>query len=373
MARVHLGTATLSRGGGMAQVARMSAIMLQEMGHELTIASYLDERTDTTTLPVTSCSGGNRLHFLASNHYLASRADLCLYDSAPIARAHPRHWLLATPYIIWMLGREVWEDLRPDALRRLRAADRVFAISKHTLTRFEQSHGPLPQAKLCPLATLEDEPSPLALSRAFDGPPTILMVGRIDRDETYKGHAEMITAWPAIAAQISGARLVIAGHGSGLPALQAQVAASPVAAQIELLGYVPDDQMQSLWETAWAFALPSRGEGFGLVYVEAMRHGLPIITSQHDAGQELIRQGRNGMALDLDQKNILPEAIIPLLSSRQDLLHMGIEAQKIWLEAYRFRHLKTRFQDLIADYFETCAARPPKSSWPNGPLQGERK
>src|SRR5256885_6444386 len=95
----------------------------------------------------------------------------------------------------------------------------------------------------------------------------------------YKGHVEMIDAWPAVNSAVADARLVIAGSGPGLEEIRRRAAQSPAASAIEVRGFVPEEQMTGVWADASVLALPSRGEGFGLVYIEAMRHGIPVIAS----------------------------------------------------------------------------------------------
>ena len=61
--------------------------------------------------------------------------------------------------------------------------------------------------------------------------------------------------------------------------------------EIEFRGFVPDEQIEDVWASATLFAMPGVMEGFGLVYIEAMRHGLPVIASVHDAAPEINLDG----------------------------------------------------------------------------------
>ena len=80
--------------------------------------------------------------------------------------------------------------------------------------------------------------------------------------------------------------------------LRAQADASAAASNIEFTGFLPQGQIDALWSRAHVFAMPSRQEGFGLVYIEAMRRGLPVIASTQDAGQEINLHGVTGFNAD---------------------------------------------------------------------------
>ena len=344
MARIVLGTATLAPGGGIAQVSRVSAQILRDAGHEVTIIRYLDHDAADGEI----AAGGSKLRFLAATHRAAVQADLCLYDSAGLARAHPR-WL-KLPSVIWMHGTEVWEAMKPPALQALRRATRAIVVSQNTLSRHEALYGQLSTARICPLATESDEPAP-SLDRETN-PPSVLIVGRIDAAENYKGHDALIAAWPAVIDAVPDARLVVAGGGSGVPALRNLAAASPAAGSIDIRGFVPDADLAALWRDAALFAMPSRGEGFGLVYIEAMRQGLPVIASIHDGAKEVNVDGETGFNVDLDCPGDLAQRLITLLSDPALRQRMGDAGRQRWHDHYRVSRLRSRFLPLIEDLLQ---------------------
>ena len=134
------------------------------------------------------------------------------------------------------------------------------------------------------LGTEEDEP--LERGKSVDSRPTALILGRLD-DTPWKGHHRLIDAWPAVVEAIPAARLLIVGGGPGLPAARERAQASAARDSIELRGFVPEAEIETVWNRASVLAMPSTEEGFGLVFVEAMRRGVPILTSTQDAGAEV--------------------------------------------------------------------------------------
>jgi phosphatidylinositol alpha-1,6-mannosyltransferase len=348
--RIAIGAATLAAGqGGIANVARMSAAALIAAGHQVSLISYLDEAPAEISGARSSLAArGGKFRFAALCQLAGLRRWKLLYDSAGIARAHLRIAGLDRPYAVWMHGIESWERLRPDAARALRQAALVLVNSQYTLERFRSLHGDLPAARVCWLATEDDEPA--AQGQPRTGPPTAMILGRVDADENYKGHAELVAAWPHVVKRVGQARLMIAGGGSGLAALKELVGRSPAASAIDVLGFVPSPEMPDLWRRATVLAMPSRGEGFGIAYVEAMRHGLPVVASRHDAGCEVNVDGETGFNVGLDREGDLARAMVALLADEGLAHRMGEAGRRRWREHFSFSRFKERFLTLFAEF-----------------------
>ena len=171
----------------------------------------------------------------------------------------------------------------------------------------------------------------------------------MEATEGYKGHAELLAAWPAVVARAPTARLIFAGGGSGVAALREAAASSPVAPSIEVLGFVPENELAGLWARASVFAMPSRGEGFGLVYIEAMRHGLPVIASRHDAGAEVNVDGVTGFNVVLDDAGELADRLIALLVDEQLMQRMCEAARVRWTEHFRYSAFRTRLLGAVGE------------------------
>jgi phosphatidylinositol alpha-1,6-mannosyltransferase len=92
---------------------------------------------------------------------------------------------------------------------------------------------------------------------------------------------------------------------------------------VRFLGGVSDRELGRLYRSAGVFAMPSRQEGFGLVYAEAMWHGLPCIGSTLDAASEVITDGATGRLVPYGGVEPLADAIIELLSNRGLAERMG--------------------------------------------------
>jgi phosphatidylinositol alpha-1,6-mannosyltransferase len=101
--------------------------------------------------------------------------------------------------------------------------------------------------------------------------------------------------------------------------------------------------------------MPSRGEGFGIVYIEAMRYGLPIIASIHDAAPEINVHGETGYNVDLDRPDELPDAIVRLLRERDHARLLGRQGRKRWQENFSFSAFRSRFRPILHEFLSRAA------------------
>jgi len=353
--RVCLAVTSLRAGdGGIARVARLMGRALAgevARGAAQLQAIGLNDQSAASDLgfPLTAARG-SRLRFTAAVQAAALRSTHFLYDSLAMARAHNRLPLLTRPLLAWLHGIEVWEDAPPDRLITARRAQVLLANSRYTRERAERLHGGFARARVCWLGTETDELP--ATARGSSGPPTVLMVGRLESGRD-KGHRALIDCWPAVVDAVGDARLLIAGGGTDFDALSQHAAASRAAGRIELHGFVPESAIDTLWAEATVFAMPSRGEGFGLVYVEAMRHALPVIASVHDAACEINVDGETGYNVDLDRQGDLTERIIHLLRARDVAARLGANGQQCWQRDFRFTAFRDRFLPLVAEFLST--------------------
>jgi phosphatidylinositol alpha-1,6-mannosyltransferase len=183
-----------------------------------------------------------------------------------------------------------------------------------------------------------------------DGPPTVLLLGRID-PEFPKGHDLLASIWPRVVSAVPDARLMFVGGGPALAAARDLAARSPVAASIDVVGFAPAQEIDAIWRRATVLALPGVGEGFGLVFIEAMRRGVPVIASREDAGQEINVDGVTGFNIARHRPAALAEAIIALLKDRDAAQRLGAAGHAHWREEYRFSAFDRRLQAAMSDFF----------------------
>ena len=137
--------------------------------------------------------------------------------------------------------------------------------------------------------------------------PRLLCVGRLI---PIKGHVVLLRAFAAAKQELPGLQLDIAGRGPLEPALKALVRELGVAHAVHFLGHV--SPIQSAIERSAVVVVPSMGEGFGMVALEAMERARPVIAAAIGGLGELVRDGETGLLVPPGEAEPLRDAIVRL-------------------------------------------------------------
>ena len=212
---------------------------------------------------------------------------------------------------LFLHGVECWKPLSPSLDRLLGQVGVFLTNSQFTWERFLE-HNPRWRGSVQRTVPLGlGVPAPESVDPP--DPPSALIVGRMDVREDYKGHRQLIEAWPEVLKRVPGARLLVAGSGDLRPVLEARSRELSLDPYIDFRGSVTEEEKQELIASSRCLVMPSSGEGFGLVYLEAMRLGRPCLAGSADAGREVLSPPEAGLAVDPDRIPDLACAIARLL------------------------------------------------------------
>lgn len=246
-----------------------------------------------------------------------------------------------TRVALFLHGIEAWQRQSWLARTLLRRVDLFLSNSDYTWQRFTSTN---PWYISSPHQTTH-----LGIGMPLEGnipspgtPPVALMLGRLLSSEDYKGHREMIDAWPFVRMRIPEAELWIAGDGDLRGRLEESVAARGLGGTIRFWGTVSETAKQELLAQCRCLALPSRAEGFGLVYLEAMRLGRPCLVSTVDAGREVVNPPEAGLAVDPQRREELVEGVCHLLSDGPAWHAWSRQAQERYAAHFTARHFQDR-------------------------------
>lgn len=175
-------------------------------------------------------------------------------------------------------------------------------------------------------------------------PFRILMVGRMSKAETYsryrdatdlyKGFKQLILAVGQLTRHVPGVRLWIVGDGDARPDLEQWIAGRMEREFVDFLGRTSDDRLEQLYQAADVFALPSEGEGFGLVFVEAMAHGLPCVCVNAGAAPEVVHDGETGLVARPRDIADLADKLYVLAKNPVLRTRLSTEARRTYAERF---------------------------------------
>jgi phosphatidyl-myo-inositol dimannoside synthase len=183
------------------------------------------------------------------------------------------------------------------------------------------------------------------------GSQLILHVGRMVSGERYKGQESLLRAFPMLYQNHTDSQLVLVGQGEDMPRLKGIVQTLPPDMQkhIFFTGYLPDELLNMLYQKCYVFAMPSVGEGFGLVYLEAMIHGKACLGARVDATPYLVHDGVTGILVDDPRApEQVAKALDWFLSHPEETHRMGRAGYDLVCSNYMFPHFQERFWKAIS-------------------------
>lgn len=351
--RPALAVITLKQGGD--GVAYAALLLEQALG---AIASLPLAVLQLAPANSNSPSLAERARFMFSlfMSQLLVRRGWWVFNHVGIARAQKLvPSIVRRPYAVLLCGIEVWDpDLTSGRRKALRNATARIAISRYTADRVGAQHPEIGPIVTCPLALLPSVPMAVTHDHAVLDhvrEASVLIVGRMSSVERYKGHDELLDCWSAVLRAVPNAQLVVAGQGDDLTRLHEKAASLGLGDSVLFLGFVSDGTLEALRERVALFALPSRGEGFGLVYLEAMRAGLACVGGVNDAAANIIVDGETGLLVDPQNAEQLSGAIVKLLRSPELRASYGAAGKRRFQAEFTFERYCERLRPILAAAF----------------------
>ena len=304
-------------------------------------------------------AGRDKRLYLAAAYRSSSNGSLIL-------AAHPNLGLVAwglrashgaTHYVVVAHGIEVWQPLPVLRRRALRAADLVLAPSYDTVEKVARIQG-VPRKKIHRLPWCLDpeflaatELTNTKLPAGFPAGPVVLAVARLAANERYKGIDELIQVMPRLLSVVRGLHLIIVGDGDDLPRLQERAVQLGIPERVVFLGALEREGLFACYQSCDIFALPSSGEGFGLVFLEAMAFGKATIGGAHGGVPDIIEDGVSGYLVQQGDLDSLADRLCRLLTDETLRRTMGDEARSRVLRDFTFdrfdRQLTTILDGLL--------------------------
>lgn len=270
------------------------------------------------------------------------------------------YWLkqfTGIPYWAVAHGVDAWDIEQPGLKKALQHADKIISVSNYTRARLllEQNLEP---AKLSILPNTFDAsrfqiaPKPKNLLKRYRITPedaVILTVARLDDSEQYKGYDKIIQALPEIIRHVPNVRYILVGKGSDRPRIEQLISQLNLQDCVTLTGFIPDDELADHYNLCDVFAMPSKGEGFGIVYLEALACGKPTLGGNQDGAIDALCGGELGALVNPDNLEEIAKTITQILQKTypNPIMYQPKKLRQKAIEAFGFERFKQTLAELI--------------------------
>ena len=359
-------TQAYGRGGVQAYSRRVAEILSEyadRRGGELHGVSLQDDGWSSEQHP-------NPVRYASFSAARGSRAEFIRMSASTAWRARPRlavvmHTCIAPPallfrkarmtgpYILVLHGIEAWHRMKPAVRAAAAGASRIVATTRFTANEFARANDiPEDRFSVIPLA-VGDSRTAATTPPQMDGELRVLTVGRLSADDAYKGFDMLISAASQARAGGANIQLRIIGDGDDRERLQSHAASRGLdELSVHFLGAVPDNELRRELRDCHVFALPSRAEGFGIVYLEAMCLGRPCIAGNHGGPPEIIDDGVDGFLVEHGDIGQLASRLVRFYQEPSLSGEMGRKAAERVQREYLFNHMRDGWFKLLDEAAE---------------------
>ncbi len=230
---------------------------------------------------------------------------------------------LAIPYTILTYGKEVWNTLRKSQRQALIQAETIWTISRYSGNCLCTTNSIEPdKVRILPCIvdgskfTPGARPQDLVSKYQLQDCQVLMTVARLWSGDIYKGVDVTIRALPKILAVFPQVKYLIIGRGDDRPRLEKLAVELGVAERVVFAGFVPTEDLVAHYRVADAYIMPSQ-EGFGIVYLEAMACGKPVLSGDSDGSADPLQDGKLGWRVPHRDPTAVAQACIEILE-RQD-------------------------------------------------------
>lgn len=322
-------------------------------------AGMYDTRSDAayTAPALFRAYSGKRARFVLENLLQSLRMDELIIGHLHLAAIGVLYKFFRPSKKLTVIchGIEVFTPVKGLKKRVLQKADHILAVSSFTKNKLVDVQG-LSAEKISVFPNTIDPyfqlpadfSKPVFLQKRYgigEQEQVIFTLTRLNSQEGYKGYDTIISILPELLKEGFSFKYILAGKADEAEGNRMKELISKLKLEGHVLmpGFIADEEVTAHYLLADAFVMPSKGEGFGIVYLEAMACGLPVIAGNKDGSTEALQFGELGTLVDPDSKDELMEALVNVLGEHND----PWEVQQKMLKHFSFEKFKERLQMVI--------------------------
>ncbi|MDR3695445.1 glycosyltransferase family 4 protein [Mucilaginibacter sp.] len=328
---------TFSTTGGIQKMTRTLAHSLYNLAKinewDFSLWSVYDSNKDLIPqyLPAENFVGFNlnRVKFILTTIFQSKKPDVVILTHINLSSVGLLLKIINPKCKVWLIthGIEVWRPLSRVKIGLLKHCDKVICVSKFTRQQMISRHQT--DAAKCivlnnavdPFMKLPDtfaKPGHLLLRYGIaEDTPVLFTLTRLASTEQYKGHDQVIKVIGRLKQNYPDIKYILSGqydHNEEIR-IQKLISEHKVEQQVILTGFIDENELADHFLLADMFVLPSKKEGFGIVFIEALACGLPVICGNVDGSIDAICNGKLGRAINPDDLAELENALTDYLKT----------------------------------------------------------
>lgn len=242
-------------------------------------------------------------------------------------------------------GIEVWKKfnfLESQFLKKFS----FLSISNYTKNEFSKNSGVNPkniQIFPCCIEIIKNEESIKNPYKQSDF--NVLTVSRLSSNDTYKGIDHVIQALPLIIKKIPNIKFTIIGKGDDKLRLQKICKKLKVDEYVDFRGYV--EKLDPYYKFCNLFTLPSKNEGFGIVFLEAMQYKKPVLSCNSGGSQDVIKNNETGFHSIYGDLDSINDMILFIYNNKEHATNIGNAGYKHLMQNFTFRNFQDRLEKIL--------------------------
>lgn len=271
----------------------------------------------------------------------------------------PIAWIISCifkiEYIVLTYGEDVWNIKSIFKLIAFGYAHNIISVSHYTAQKIKEQ---IPQSKneifVLP-ASIDtqlfrpDKRSDILSKRYnLDGYKVLMTLGRLDYADRDKGCDKVIISLPGVIKEIPKVKYLLVGEGDDIPRLKKLASNLGLGDNVFFTGFIQQNELYLYYNLCDVFVMPSKQEGFGIVFLEALACGKPVIAGNQDGSREPLLNGKLGLLVNPDDIRQITEAIIKVLKGEVEnsLLDANFLRQAV-IECFGLGRFKQRVSEVL--------------------------
>jgi phosphatidyl-myo-inositol dimannoside synthase len=261
----------------------------------------------------------------------------------------------STTIILMAHGIEIWKPLDGKHRMMLAACDKIMSVSNFTKEKIQALHK-IPNEKSFVLNNCidpfldrpsEKKRSPDLMNRYYFNEEDIILLTltRLSERDRYKGYGYVLESLASIVSKNKHIKYLLAGgyEPAEKKYLDELIDTYGLKDNVIIPGFLPDEELAAHFSLADIYVMPSIKEGFGIVFVEAMYYGVPVIAGNADGSTDALLQGKLGLLIKPDDADAITSALEKMIQNKADFL----PNHNLLMENFGYENYKNKLENIL--------------------------